>query len=142
MNSDITTMQLILGEMQKMRMSFEQKLTATSTTTLQNLTMLQLRACMFLLEFKSQKMTSIAKALNLKTSGATQLVDKLIDIKMVVRIDDPKDRRNVLIELSDYGQKVMKSVKTKHDKVMTDMYNKLNPSEMQLILSLLQKINN
>jgi DNA-binding MarR family transcriptional regulator len=135
-------MEQVLDEMQKMRVSFEQKLTSTSTLTLQNLTMLQLRACMFLIQFQCQKMSAIAKALNLKTSGATQLVDKLIDINMVIRIDDPKDRRNVLIDLSEHGQKVMKTVKTKHDKIMIEMYNKLNPSEIQTMLSLLQKINN
>lgn len=69
-----------------------------------DLTMPQVRAVFLLLRQSPQRMSSLASTLGVSMSGATGLVDRLVEKQMVVRWTDPEDRRSVLCALTELGK--------------------------------------
>ncbi len=105
------------------------------------LTPLQVKALMFLYNLESIKMTDFAKAMNLKTSGATQLVNNLVELGKVQRDFDPKDRRVIVIELTSSSRQSMMKIIKKRDETLTKIYEKLNQKELESLLNITQKIS-
>ena len=62
-----------------------------------NLTMAQLRAMYLVVAAGPMRMSQIAERLGTAASSATGLVDALVGTGMVERVDDPADRRQVLV---------------------------------------------
>lgn len=70
-----------------------------------------------------QKMSAIARQIGVTMSGATAVVDKMVQAGLVVRELSPKDRRVVLVGLSDEGREILvKSVQAqeKHFEAILD----------------------
>ncbi|PIW68362.1 MAG: hypothetical protein COW10_02945, partial [Candidatus Omnitrophica bacterium CG12_big_fil_rev_8_21_14_0_65_42_8] len=64
----------------------------------------QAQVLTFLKDKSSVTMTALAKAFDLTQAGMTGLIDRLIENRLVVREYDPKDRRVVLIRISENGR--------------------------------------
>ena len=107
---------------------------------LTDMTLLQLQGCMVIAESNQIKMSDFAKALNLKTSGATQLIDKLVENKAVQRIQDKKDRRTVLITLSNKTKLKMIKIKKIQSSILANIFSPLTENELQILNTLFQKI--
>jgi MarR family transcriptional regulator, organic hydroperoxide resistance regulator len=105
-----------------------------------SLTLLQLRACMIIYDAQVIKMSDLAKVLNLKTSGATQLIDKLIELGEVERNQDPNDRRTVLIQLSTKTKTKMIKIKQVQQEVFQEIFSPLTETDLQILNTLLQKL--
>lgn len=72
-------------------------------------------------EKKHTNVSQIAKA-TFKTKGAvSQMIDKLIKKDIVVKYKNPEDNREVILELTEKGQKIYEYHKQK-DKVAFDRY--------------------
>ena len=67
-----------------------------------NLTMPQAKT-LFLLAEGPRRMTGIAKRLNVEMPSATTMIDRLVAKKLVVRKQDPKDRRAVVCSITTEG---------------------------------------
>ena len=72
-----------------------------------DITVAQLRVLLVLFAEGPSRMSSIATSLDIAISTATGIVDKLVNKKLVIRNDDPEDRRLVICTLSDHGTKLM-----------------------------------
>lgn len=72
-----------------------------------DLTVAQLRALLILHTNGPGSMSSIASILHVALSTATGIMDNLVRKEMVVREDDPHDRRLVICKLSPAGQEVI-----------------------------------
>jgi DNA-binding MarR family transcriptional regulator len=107
---------------------------------LTDMTLLQLQGCMVIAESGQIKMSDFAKILNLKTSGATQLIDKLVENKIVERIQDKKDRRTVLISLTNKTKLKMIKIKKIQSSILESVFSPLTESELNILNSLFQKI--
>ena len=107
---------------------------------LTDMTLLQLQGCMVIAESNQIKMSDFAKALNLKTSGATQLIDKLVENKAVQRIQDKKDRRTVLITLTNKTKLKMIKIKKIQSSILATIFSPLTENELQILNTLFQKI--
>lgn len=118
----------------------EQKLHTKLKGYFEHLTILQIKACMIINASKSITMSNFAKSLHLKTSGATQLVDKLISLDLVTRSYDPTDRRLILISLTPTMESEMKKMKKIENQVFEETFGKLDIPELQTLTTLLQKI--
>ena len=106
----------------------------------EHLTILQIKACMVIATSKDVTMTNFAKIMYLKTSGATQLVDKLISLGLVIRSFDPNDRRLILISLTPTMNAQMKNMKKIESQVFEETFGKLELDDLQTLTTLLQKI--
>ena len=71
-----------------------------------DLTVAQLRVLLLLHTEGPMRMSAVATHLGIAISTATGLVDKLVAKTMVMREDDPEDRRLVICRLSDKGNKL------------------------------------
>jgi len=72
-----------------------------------DITVAQLRVLLVLYTEGPSRMSSIASSLEIAISTATGIVDKLVNKNLVMRHDDPEDRRLVICTLSTQGQKLM-----------------------------------
>ena len=71
-----------------------------------DLTVAQLRVLLLLHTEGPMRMSAVATHLGIAISTATGLVDKLVAKTMVMREDDPEDRRLVICKLSEKGSKL------------------------------------
>jgi DNA-binding MarR family transcriptional regulator len=72
-----------------------------------DMTVAQLRALLALHTDGPTKMSSLASVLNVALSSATGVMDNLVKKELVVREDDPQDRRLVICKLSPAGQELI-----------------------------------
>lgn len=89
---------------------------------------------------KNASVKDISGMLGMSSSGATQLVDGLVQNGYVVRKDDPKDRRLVQLELSSKGKKQMAILRGKRIKEIEKLFDALTDSELETYLRLHKKI--
>lgn len=75
------------------------------------------------------KMSDIAAFLNISKPAVTGLVDRLIAQKLVVRLRDEKDRRNVWVELSAKGKKIVDGIREKKRKTLIKVFSKMSASD-------------
>ncbi|MDD2752380.1 MAG: MarR family transcriptional regulator [Candidatus Omnitrophica bacterium] len=64
----------------------------------------QAQVLAFLKDKSLVTMTALAKEFDLTQAGMTGLIDRLVEKRLVVREYDPKDRRVVLITISENGR--------------------------------------
>ena len=107
---------------------------------IKDMTLLQLQGCMVVAEARQVKMSDFAKILNLKTSGATQLIDKLVENKIVQRIQNKIDRRNVIITLTNKTKSNMIKIKKIKTSILEELFSPLSDSELQSLNTLFKKI--
>jgi DNA-binding MarR family transcriptional regulator len=72
-----------------------------------DLTVAQLRVLLVLFTEGPSRMSSIASYLGIAVSTATGIMDNLVKKGLVVRGDDPEDRRLVICKLSQQGQETI-----------------------------------
>ncbi len=72
-----------------------------------NLTMPQLKVVLLLFVNGPSRMGEIASALGVSLATATGVVDRLVERDILVREDDPDDRRVVLCHLSGKGKELI-----------------------------------
>jgi DNA-binding MarR family transcriptional regulator len=74
------------------------------------ITLPQFRLLVVLDSRGAMKLTGLADVLAVNPSTATRMVDRLIATDMVARQPNPASRREVVIELTDAGQRVVRGV--------------------------------
>jgi DNA-binding MarR family transcriptional regulator len=118
----------------------EQKMHAKLKGSFGEMTILQIKACMIIAKYDQIRMSDFAKIMLLKTSGATQLIDKMIESNFVKREIDPTDRRIVLISLEKEMKKQISRMKKIESEILKESFNNLNPAEFQMLTKLIQKL--
>src|SRR6478735_37947 len=84
--------------------------------------------------------TRLAKGLMLSSAGITSRIDRLERRGLVRRLDDPDDRRGVIIELTDEGLAAVDAAvaaNTASDRLLLE---RLDPDEIAQLESLLRKL--
>jgi DNA-binding MarR family transcriptional regulator len=69
----------------------------------------QYQSLILINEFKSCSVNQLAKKLRLAQSTTSQLVDRLVNAKLVIRDINPQNRRSMIISLSEEGEKMMRN---------------------------------
>jgi DNA-binding MarR family transcriptional regulator len=72
-----------------------------------DLTVAQLRILLVLYTEGPSRMSSIASSIGIAVSTATGIVDNLVKKELLIRSDDPEDRRLVICALSPRGQETI-----------------------------------
>ena len=100
----------------------------------------QFWAMSWLSDHTGATMHDLAKAMNLKPSTATMLVDRLVELKMMDRDRDGVDRRRVLVRLSARGRKILDEVYSQKQKALQETFRHLSPAERLQYLELIEKL--
>ena len=84
--------------------------------------------------------TRLAKGLMLSSAGVTSRIDRLERRGLVRRLDDPDDRRGVIIELTDQGRQVVDDAVAALAISDRQLLDRLDPEEVQQLEGLLRKV--
>ena len=84
--------------------------------------------------------TRLAKGLMLSSAGITSRIDRLERRRLVRRLDDPDDRRGVIIELTDDGRDVVDEAVAALAISDRQLLERLDPQEVEQLEGLLRKV--
>ena len=84
--------------------------------------------------------SEIAKRMGVTRGTMTQFVDALEKDQLVLREDDPQDRRAMFIKLTAKGETLVKKVLPEHFKRLSQFIRILNKNERKLLLNLMGKL--
>lgn len=76
----------------------------------ETITLPQFRTLVILDSRGAMKLSSLADLLDVNPSTATRMVDRLVASRMVARQTNPATRREVVVELTDGGRRVVRDV--------------------------------
>ena len=80
----------------------------------------------------------MADHLGITNAAASQLLERLVQQKMVLRTEDPDDRRNKRIILTDKGKQTVAETMHARQMWIMDLEKKLNQNEKDQIISALE----
>lgn len=84
--------------------------------------------------------TNLAKGLMLSSAGVTSRIDRLERRGFVRRLDDPNDRRGVLVELTDAGIEVVDAAVAALTVSDRQLMERFDPEEITQLEGLLRKL--
>ena len=84
--------------------------------------------------------TRLAKGLMLSSAGITSRIDRLERRGYVRRLDDPDDRRGVIIELTDQGREIVDAAVEANTISDRQLLERLDPGEVEQLEGLLRKV--
>ena len=100
---------------------------------IEELTLPQLRLLM-LLETGSARMTEVARDLDCSLPAATSMVDRLCVKNLVVRVDDPQDRRVVVCELTEAGRKELTKIWSVKKTQLMSVASRMTNDELRIVI--------
>jgi DNA-binding MarR family transcriptional regulator len=94
-----------------------------------------------ILKHNPATLAEVAKKLGIRPPSALPYVDALEKKKIILRHTDSKDRRKVLLNLTNKGQKIVQSIMKEHPQdILNQSFRKLSSSKQQQLLSLLSEL--
>lgn len=104
---------------------------------------LSVSQCYALMTIKDQgllAMRELAAKLYLTISTMTRIVEQLVKKKLVHRRPDPKDRRMVLVEVTEAGEGVLKEIKEVMLSSQKEILSKLSPQEREVLIKAISEL--
>lgn len=86
------------------------------------------------------KLTQLADFMCVKPSAITVMIDRLEKPGYVRRLNDPADRRAVLVEITEEGNELLQKALLAANETSRAYLSKLEPNEAALITELLEKM--
>jgi DNA-binding MarR family transcriptional regulator len=99
-------------------------------------------AIMRILSEEGMTTTELAKMLAIKKSQMTHLINQLVELDIVERIPDIKDRRVINLALTDHGNVLIGNMNQKIRKTIKDKLSGLTSEEVTEILKALETMRN
>jgi DNA-binding MarR family transcriptional regulator len=100
----------------------------------------QAMAIMIIGKAKKITPTTLSKFINMEKGSLTTLIDSLVEKKLVVKSNDPNDRRKVLLALTSEGKEYMKTIEEQSQKGLALMVANLDEKEIDLMYSSLNTL--
>lgn len=104
------------------------------------ITMPQLWALHQVAERKTCTMRMLAQALGLKSSTVTGLVDRLLKLGLLKRVNSQTDRRVVLAEITPKGRRIMEHLYAERHQSIIHMFQHVSQKERAAYLDIIEKI--
>ena len=82
----------------------------------------------------------LAEAMKLAPATVSELVDDLVNKDLLVRVQNPNDRRAIQISLSKYGRKLVDDSLRSIDDLCEKLLSGLSPAEQSALIGGLSKI--
>lgn len=83
---------------------------------------------------------AIGQKVLMANSSMTYVIDKLANKKLITKVKDVNDRRNMLITLSSQGQTFFQHIFSKHQQTLKNLYEVLEEQEIEHLMSLLKRL--
>ncbi|HLR65371.1 MAG TPA: MarR family transcriptional regulator [Pseudogracilibacillus sp.] len=85
--------------------------------------------------------SEIAKQLGLTPPTVTHLSEKLVKRQFAIRMQDPNDRRNILLDITDEGRAVLERANKEGHELRSQMFEALTKQEKEQLLHIYKKLN-
>ncbi|MCA1835572.1 MAG: MarR family transcriptional regulator [Actinobacteria bacterium] len=92
-------------------------------------TLPQLRVLVMIASRGPQNLSSVAQALGVHPSNATRTCDKLVEAGLIHRRDNPADRRNLILELTESGRQLLQTMNSYRRTAITNILAKMLPQQ-------------
>lgn len=86
------------------------------------------------------KMGELSKRMMVTGGNVTGITDQLVDEGMVVREDNPRDRRAYIVRLTDKGRRFFDGMARSHEHWVMAFFDDLNDDEKQRLYGLLARL--
>jgi DNA-binding MarR family transcriptional regulator len=86
------------------------------------------------------KMGELSKRMMVTGGNVTGITDQLVDEGLVMRDDNPKDRRAYIVKLTPAGRKVFKQMAEAHEKWVLELFSGLSEREVGTFYKLLAQL--
>jgi len=101
------------------------------------------RICILISRSKTPPtMGELSSELGVPLSSTTRIVDGLVNVNLLERINDPLDRRVVRIQMSELGKQFSQTASDHLRKRITNLLDILSPTEQEQLLQLVTKLFN
>ena len=90
----------------------------------------QLRILFLVRREPRSDLRSLAERLDVGTSAASQQVDRLVDRGLLIRSEDPEDRRRIQLELTDKGQEAVESISSTSRDYLNTLFDRFTDAEL------------
>ena len=105
-----------------------------------DLTITQLKVVLLLFITGHSRMSDIASELGVSLATATGVADRLVERNLLIRNGDPDDRRVVLCQLSNDGEKLIRDLWQLTQKRAGELMSALDTPQLLLISEALQAL--
>ncbi|MGO4546121.1 MarR family winged helix-turn-helix transcriptional regulator [Paenibacillus sp. 2TAB23] len=78
-----------------------------------------------------QKASALAEQLLITSGGVTGIADRLIELGYVKRERGEKDRRVVMLEITEDGSNIVKLIETLRSKIMHKLFDGMSEADME-----------
>ena len=112
-----------------------------ASNCLADLTYAEVEILKFLQAKKDNTMKSIADYLHIKPSSATPVIDNLVKMGNIKRIQKKGDRRVIYVELTAKGKKSLQNKYKKIHETIKEIFGGLNKKDKQLLIKIFEKIH-
>ena len=90
---------------------------------------------------KSCGISDLSEHMEISNAAASQLVDKLVQAKLLVRVEDPDDRRAKQVSLSPAGEDLIEKGIAERSRWVDALTEKLNSEERKKVAAALEILN-
>jgi len=105
-----------------------------------NLTLIQFHALIYISQNNLVSNNNIASDFQITLPTATSLVDKLIELKLVKRNEDVKDRRKIIVSLTKKGIEIANRTKKMRCLGIDKILSKLSENEKNQLVIITNKL--
>ncbi|KHE68739.1 MarR family winged helix-turn-helix transcriptional regulator [Halobacillus sp. BBL2006] len=91
-------------------------------------------------ENSNQNVSSLASTLNVSNSHATSIMDRLTEKNLMVRNRSEKDRRVVVFELTEEGERIFHQLNDKRTDYLNQRFQKLSVEELNELIRVFNKL--
>lgn len=88
----------------------------------------------------SSTMTELADNIGAKLPSMTMMIDNLAEEGLVERARDEKDRRKVIVRLTDKGRRIRGEFLEQRKQIAQQLFSKLSKEDEQELMSLLARV--
>ena len=107
-----------------------------------NVSMSQMNALLYIHKIKMGSVSCIGSVLGITNPAASQMIDKLVDIGLVDRSEDPNDRRKKIIEISEKGNNILREAFSVQEELLHRLADSFTPDEQEQIDTALKLLLN
>ena len=105
-----------------------------------DLTMPQLKIILFLFTDGPARVSTLASALGVSLATITGITDRLVQQDLIVRGDDPEDRRAVVCSLSEKGKELVTRLWELGQSRVRALLEKITPLKLEIISEVMEVI--
>ncbi len=102
-------------------------------TKKRGLTMPQMFALRYIYYRGESNISDIAKELGVTNAAASQMLDRLVGQRLILRQEDPHDRRNKRLTLTEGGRDLLRESAGSQRRWLDNLFESMSPDEVEKI---------